>query len=333
MALPDLSQLFESLVGPAPTASGHDLSAIAIPGAETHRLAKDAAGAPCLLIRHARQVSSSGPIRLEHLLVSFNVPCTITLRGGAAESDTFTIVRCSTANTRLFPHFLRIIAPMVVALGPAPSQAALRRAISGLVDLFQALVSPGTKTIQGVWAELLLIRLSSNPSTLVSAWRRDPLEHFDFADGSQRLEVKSSNTRRREHHFSLIQLTPAAGAQVVIASVFVERAGGGTSLQKLFDETRSLVADDPIMAARFDAVFYASLGSGWADAMDESFDWELAVESVAFYAGESVPRVDNRNPQSVFEVRFRSDLGSITAVDPEQLRARGGLFATAVPSR
>lgn len=75
------------------------------------------------------------------------------------------------------------------------------------------------------------------------------------------------------------------------------------------------------------------LGSGWADAMDESFDWELAVESVAFYAGESVPRVDNPNPQSVFDVRFRSDLGSIPAVEPEQLRARGGLFATAVPSR
>lgn len=331
MAALDLLQLFQSLVMPMPATSGTDLSAVPIPGAETHRLAKDASGAPCLLIRQPAQSTRPAPIRLENLLVSFSVPCTISQRGQSQERNTFTIVRCSTANPNLFPHFLRIVSPMVAALGPAPTDAAVRRAISGLVELFQALAGPGKKTIQGIWAELLVIRLSSDPRAMVAAWHRDPSEHFDFASGPQRIEVKSSNSRRREHNFSLDQLTFTAGSQIVIASIFVERAGGGVSVRKLFDDTRALFADDPSLVTRFDSVFYNSLGSGWSDAMDEGFDREVAAESIAFYAGDTVPKVNNPTPQAVFNVRFRSDLGSTPRLEPQQLQKLGGLFAVAIP--
>lgn len=333
MAALDLLQLFQSLVAPSPSASGNDLSAVPIPDAEAHRLAKDANGSPCLLIRQLAHSARSAPIRLENLMVSFDVPCTIRHPGGSIERDTFTIVRCSTANPGLFPHFLKIISPTVAALGPSPSHAAVRRAISGLVELFQALAAPAKKTIQGIWAELLLIRLSRDPLAMAAAWHRDPLEHFDFAAGHQRIEVKSSNCRRREHHFSLDQLLPPGGSRIVVASIFVERAGGGVSLQKLFDDTRSLIVGDPLLASQLDAVFYKSLGSAWADAMDESFDLEVAVDSIAFYAAADVPRVENRSPQAVFDVTFRSDLGSAAPLGPEQLHELGGILSATVPAR
>jgi putative PD-(D/E)XK family protein DUF4420 len=316
-----------------PSASGSDLAAVPIPGAETHRLAKDASGSPCLLVRQQSHTTRSAPIRLANLFVSFGVPCAITYSGGSQEQGTFTIVRCSAADPALFPHFLRIVSPAVAALGPAPTPAAVRRAISALVELFQALTAPPKKTIQGIWAELLLIRLARDSRVLAAAWHGNPAEHFDFAAGPQRIEVKSSNCRRREHHFSLDQLTPVGGSRIVIASVFVERSGGGVSLQKLFDDTRALLAGDLALAAHFDAVFYASLGSGWADGMDEAFDWELAVDSVAFYAAAAVPRVDNPNPLLVFDVRFKADVGPSASLDPAVLEGLGGLFAAATPSR
>lgn len=332
MVPPDLLRLYESLVMPMQAASGNDLSAVPIPGAETHRLAKDSNGPPCLLIRQPSEGARPAPIRLQNLSVSFDVPCTITQAGRSQERETFTIVRCSAANPGLFPHFLRIVSPMITVLGPTPTPAAVRRAISGLVDLFQALAAPAKKTIQGIWAELLLIRLSSDPRAMASAWHRDPEEHFDFAVGPQRIEVKSSSNRRREHYFSLEQLVPAGAFRIAVASVFVERTGGGMSLRKIFEDTRGLLAADILLATRFDAVFYKSLGSGWADAMDECFDWELALESLAFYAAETVPRVENPIPQAVFDVRFRSDLASATPLAPEQLRALGGIFAASLPT-
>jgi hypothetical protein len=331
MAALDLVQLFESLVMPMPAVTGSDLAAVPIPGGDTHRLAKDSNGSPCLLIRQPPQSARSVPIRLENLLVSFDVPCVITAPGGQLERSTFTIVRCSPANPRLFPHFLRVISPLVAGLGPSPTAAAVRRMISGLVELFQALAVTGSKTIQGLWAELLLIRMSSDPPAMVAAWHRDPLEHFDFAAGPQRIEVKSSNTRQREHYFSLEQLTPFGVSRIVVASMFVERVGGGVSLRKLVDDTRALLAGDVSLTTRFDAVVYNSLGSGWADAMEECFDWELAVESIVFYAAENVPRPENSTPEAVFDVRFRSDLSSKPQLDGQHLRELGGIFAAGVP--
>jgi hypothetical protein len=185
--------------------------------------------------------------------------------------------------------------------------------------------------IQGIWAELLIIRLSRDPSAMAAAWHRDPLEHFDFIAGPQRIEVKSSSSRRREHYFSLDQLTHIRNSRIVVASVFVERAGGGVSLRKLFDDTRVLLVDDSFLATRLDTIFYSSLGSGWADAMDECFDWELAVQSIAFYDAETIPKATNLTPQAVFDVRFRSDLASATPLVRQNMEELGGLFAAVLP--
>jgi hypothetical protein len=266
-------------------------------------------------------------------MVSYDVSCTITQPSGAQEHGNFTILKCSSADPRLFPHFLGIVSPMVVALGAAPTSAAVRRAISGLVELFQALTAPTQKSIQGVWAELFLIRNSSDPITLASAWHRSTDEHFDFTAGPQRIEVKSSSNRRREHHFALAQLTSPDPAQTVIASVFVERAGGGVSLRRLFEEARSLLAGNPVLEIQFDTTFYASLGSSWSDAIDESFDWELAAQSLAFFEAKTVPMVNGPLPVTVSDVRFRSDLSAVTPLQHEDLRAAGALFAAVAPNR
>lgn len=218
---------------------------------------------------------------------------------------------------------------MVVALGPTPTSAAVRRAISGLVDLFQALTAPAQKSIQGIWAELFLIRKSADPRLVAAAWHKGAAEHFDFASGPQRIEVKSSSNRRREHNFSLAQLTSPGPSRVVIASLFVERAGGGVSLRRLFDDTRQLLSGDLNLTIQFDASFYGALGSGWSDAMDESFDWELAQESLAFFEAGSVPKVEGDIPPAVSDVRFRSDLSGLVPLEQSWLLGLGGLLAAA----
>jgi hypothetical protein len=333
MAATDLEQVFRSLVMPMATPNGHELAAVPIPGAESHRIAKDSAGSPCVLIRQRAHSSRPAPIRLENLLVSFDVPCNVRHPGGGREDDIFTIVRCLNRNPALFPHFLKIASPMITSLGGSPTPASVRRAISALVELFQALSAPAKRTIQGLWSEVLLIRRSRDPKAMVAAWHRDAYEHFDFADGPQRIEVKSNNSRRREHHFSLEQLTSTGGSQIMIASVFAERSGGGVSLQRLFDETRALLSDDPVLVSNFDAAFYGALGSSWSDAMDESFDWQLALESVTFYWAEGIPKPSNPQPEAIFDVRFPSDVGAVATASEEEREAAGGIFAAAIQQR
>lgn len=328
----DLVSLYESLVVPLGEPSGTNLSAVPIPGSERHRLAKDANGSPCLLLQQPSATTRPAPICLQNLFVSYDVPCNITNPSGAREQDNFTIVKCSSSDPRLFPHFLKIISPILIALGPNPTSAAVRRSISGLVELFRALTAPARKSIQGLWGELFLIRNSADPQVLATAWHRVPEEHYDFASGPQRIEVKSSSTRKREHYFSLPQLVPPGASRVIVASVFVDRVGGGVSLKHLFDEVRQRLSEDPVLTTQFDASFYRAIGSAWSDAFDECFDWELARHSLEFFDVNSIPKVGEPIPPAVSDVRFRSDLSAITPLSRHDLLNFGALIAAATPS-
>jgi hypothetical protein len=328
----DLNELFQSLVLPLERPSGRSLSAVVIPGSATHRLAKDSGGAPCLLLGELASAAPAAPIRLQNLLISYRVTCAISHPDGQQEEGTFAIIKCSSADPALFPHFLRILSPIITTLGASPTAAAVRRAISGLVDLFQALTAPAKKSVQGLWAELLVIRLATDPRSVAAAWHGTPVEHVDFFNGRQRLEVKSTSARQRVHHFSLVQLTPPANVRLLVASVFVEPVGGGLSLRTLSDDVRGSLASDSALLSRFDAVFYATLGTSWSDAMEECFDLELASESLRFFDSAAIPKVEGPIPTSVGDVRFTSDLSAAQPVSIDELRAAGGLFACAAPA-
>ncbi len=327
----DLCALFESLVLPRELPTGRSLSAVAVPGAENYRLAKDTNGSPCLLLRQPTSAARSAPIRLQNLMVSYGVPCVISHADHQREEGTFTIIKCASADTSLFPHFLRILSPIIETLGAEPTAAAIRRAISGLVDLFQSLTAPAKKSVQGLWAELLLMRRASDPRMLISAWHGLPYEHVDFLSGRQRLEVKSSSNRLRAHYFSLVQLRPPANSRLVVASLFVESVGGGLSLRRLFDETRSLISG-PALLMEFDAAFYSTLGAGWNEAMEECFDQELASQSLLFFDSTDIPKIEEPISPAVSDIHFVSDMSSTSPLTPEILRSAGGLFAAVVPS-
>jgi hypothetical protein len=172
---------------------------------------------------------------------------------------------------------------------------------------------------------------AAEPSTLAAAWRRDPTEHFDFFGGVHRIDVKSSSDRKRQHHFSHAQLVPPTGTRVLIASVFVERIGSGVSLKALFDRIRDLIGDTPEALVRFDATFFATIGADWSEAMDETFDWELAVESLAFFDVAAVPKVDGALSPHVTNLHYESDLSSVPPASSEFIAEQRGLFAACQP--
>jgi hypothetical protein len=189
------------------------------------------------------------------------------------------------------------------------------------------------KSIQGLWAELLLIRNASDPLAVAAAWHSTPNERVDFVNGRQRIEAKSSSTRQRVHHFSLAQLMPPASARLIVASLFIERTGGGVSLRRLVDEIRQKLVGDAELLARFDAAFYSTLGEGWSEALEEAFDLELASESLQFFDARDIPKVDRPLPSGVSDVRFNSDLSSMPTIGAVDMEGAGELFAAIIPLR
>ncbi len=332
----DLVALFNSFQPPDATLDqAARFTARSIPGYERHRLAKDVHDIPSLLISvtDAPGRERPIPIKLEHLTVQYDVDCRISRSGGNVEEGRFTVVRCTGIDKALHTYFLRIIGAIVISLGTAPSRQDVAHAINNLIVLFRTMSEKPHKSVQGLWAELFLIVRAHDTAAMVASWHVTPGDRYDFSVGNQRIEVKSTSARVRQHYFSLEQLCPPIDTTLLIASLFVEYAGGGTSVMELAEQIRSCISDKPDLLLYVDWIISLTLGERWRDALEDRFDVELAEDSLSFFEATSIPMVNRNLPASVSEVRFKSDLTNCPPADIDHFRVLGGLFLAALRKR
>lgn len=330
MSTLDLEQMLIDLPLPDGT-DGTTLRFAAIPieGMGGHRLGRGSNGEPALLFTAATGTTGRRPprIELEHITVQHDVTCWITTPAGEHTSAPFTVVQFSGGDTQLRRYFLRIAGALIASLGSAPTSLAVQDAVRQLVELFRVLAQPQRKSVQGLWAELFVLVASTDAETMASAWHSDLEDRYDFSAGDQRIEVKSAEGRVRRHRFSLSQLMPPSDATVLIASVLLERAAGGTSLEDLLDRARKRLSINALLQAKLDQVVALTLGESLPRALGMAFDWELAKQSLRFFSSTSVPSIPCGLPPEVTDVSFAADLSALEPVTMTDLD--DGLFAAA----
>lgn len=331
----NLEALLSNLQSQPIKPSGGRILAIPIPGYERHRIALDDDGSPTILIAIQPKTASTAPlmIQLEHLQVESDVSSQVTQAievtgiDGVVEEGTFTFITCCNADAGLHRYFLQIMEPIIGMLGPTPKRSDVTRAVLNLVELFRIMTRPSRGTVQGLWAELFLIARAPEVAPLVKSWHVEPEDTYDFNSGNQRLEVKSVSGRVRRHVFSLVQLLPPTGTTALFASVFVERAGDGTSLGELVETVRNRVSSDLDLMMAVDKIVALTLGNSLRQALEERFDYQLAKQSLAFYKVDDVPSISSDIPHEVSGVHFTSDITGAQTIDVKLHRREGGLFA------
>lgn len=303
--------------------------AIPLPEHPHFHLAKDGQGFPSILIsiQEGGRRSITPSITLEHVTVYFDVFCRITRNDRSAIEGKFTVIRCTGRERLLHAYFLRVARILVDLLPELPTKVELTKAISTLVELFRASTSPPRKSVQGLWAELLIIEASRKPETLVAAWHSTPLDRYDFNAADERLEVKCTAQRVRQHYFSLDQLVPLKDAKVIIASLFTEAVANGTTVIQLADSVRDKISTFPDLVEHFDRIVVMTLGENWRTAFEDIFDKQLALSTLRFYDAQTIPTIALPLPTGVSEVRFKSDLSLCEPVDMEKLQREGNLFS------
>lgn len=333
MSPPGLFGLLEQLRPPAEGSGGMRFTAIPIPGMERHRLGRGSDGQPALLLSPREEEGGRTPpsIQLEHLAVQHGVRCRLHHPDGDVLEAPFTVLRYTGGDAELRSHFVRVLGPVLLTLGDAPARSEIYRAVDGLVALFRALSKPPRKPVQGLWGELLLIACAADPLRLMEAWHATPEDRYDFSAGPERIEVKSASTRARRHRFSLGQLQPPAGTDVLIASVLVESAGAGLSLAELIQQVHSRLSEAPDLSLRVDQVVSSTLGSGLSRALELRFDRELAVDSLTLYDARDVPSIPCAIPPVVSDVRFMVDLEGLEPARPTP--SEGSLLQALLPLR
>lgn len=287
-------------------------------------IAKDHEGQPVFLLGIQSCKNRLAPIRLEHVIFESGLQCHIKQTDDTLIEGMFTVIRCINASFELQRYFLYSLLPIVLSLPANRNAEDISEAIYAIIDLFRAIKMPATKSVQGLWAELFLISKSIHPEVLIKAWHNNPEERFDFNAGIERIEVKSS-TGNRIHHFSLEQLNPPKGTEVVIASLIVQPSSGGASIFDLIESICLRVSDLSVLN-RLTEVVVRTLGEEYQYATDLRYDCEVADESLAFYYAPDVPCVSMPLPIGVSEVHFKSDLSIINPIRLNEKFGSSGLF-------
>lgn len=326
----DLKALFLDIPIPTLSASTNDnFSALPLQSGSPHRLGRDTHGRPVLMLAvNTHQPSSPLPSTvLEHITVSHNVLCQIEKADNSIEEGIFSLICCNSDSPVMQAMFLNALSILLLTITPEPTSMQISLAIRDLAELFRALSKPPTKSIQGLWAELYLISRSKKIETAIRAWHSETNSHCDFCLEQQCVEVKSSANGVRQHYFSLEQVTPQEGYEVLIASMLIEKDQTGKSIWELLEKIRPRLSKSPELAMRVERLVYNALGTNWRYVQEDRFSEKAARDSLLFFRAEDVPSIPTPIPDAVSNVRFMSDLSNVVPVAPPELRHRTGLFA------
>ena len=267
------------------------------------------------------------PVSLEHLAIRYNVLCQIMDMGEAQQQGRFTVISCESHQSDLIEYFLRTMDVHIHHIGPNPSCKQISAVVEKLIELFRALSRPSESSIQGLWAELLIISELSNPRLLLRSWHATPEDRYDFCAGEQRVEVKSASGQVRAHHFSLEQLTPPPSTAVLVVSLFVERSAEGLTVLDLVDRIQAQIQNDLSLLTHLHRNVTLTLASDWQQAASFKFNHRLAKESVRLFDAGSIPSIILPVPMEVTEVKFKANLSRTIPSDVSSLASQGGMFA------
>jgi hypothetical protein len=248
---------------------------------------------------------------LEYISVEFSRSCQLKTNKKEIEKGIYTIISLKTTYIDLQEYFFDVVYLIIKRLPENPTVRELKTEVEKLLNLFSKFSQPAIKTIQGLWAELLIIEQSSNPDYLINAWHSCARDKFDFNDGLDKIEIKSTSKTKRIHNFSIEQLNPNENSQLIIVSVFTVETGIGESVFSLVDLIQRKLNNFE-SSFRINEIIAQTLGKDFEKAFNVFYDYQLAKDSIAYFDRFDIPSINvNDIPKNVNNVRFDSDLSDL----------------------
>lgn len=290
-------------------------NAVAISDDSPHRLGISHEGYPIFFIKCSSSKRITD-INLNLFKVLFNRQCSISDNDLSSKIDgVFSIIQLNSLNPDFQKYFLEVVYLLLRRLDDKPSISVLKSEVSKLLSIFTSVKTISKEIVRGLWAELIVIKKSSNPSYLIRSWHIVPEDKFDFNDGNDKIEVKSTNGAKREHTFAIEQLNPNPGAKLLIASMFVVQTGVGKTIFDLVDEISTSINDVDVLFKLREQVTQ-TIGSNIDEVAKMYFDEVASLDSLNFYDYSSIPAISLSSiPDYVSGVHFRSDLSNIAPVE------------------
>lgn len=315
-------KIFQELKDESPT-NGDSFVIASLPSMKNHKIGITQNGQPIFFIKCDNTTKSKTlDTNLEFITVQFNRQCQLINQNKKTEEGVYTIILLKTDIEYLQEYFLKIVFVLIRNLADKPLLKDLKIEIDKLINLFSKFTKPPLKTIQGLWAELLIIEQSKNPDYLIQSWHSSSSDKYDFNDGIDKIEVKSTLKSRRIHNFSIEQLTPNKNSQLLIASIFTIETGTGTNVSDLIEKIVNRIKDKNL-SFRLNELAALTLGKDFEKSFEVYFDYQFALDSIQFYQSSDIPTIQQNNiPSNIMNVRFDCDLSNLKNWDKKGVKSK-----------
>ncbi len=268
--------------------------------------------------------NSSADLNLEYISVMFNKKCNLIDDDNRKFSKIYTVITLNRSDCDFQNYFLEVVYLILQKIPDESDGHLIKKEIDKILQLFSYSSLPAAKSVQGLWAELLVIEQSENPEYLIKSWHSQANSRFDFNDGKDKLEVKSTCLAKRIHNFSLEQLKPNENSKLIIASVFTLE----TTLGKNINDLRKMIFDkipNLEIQALLDSIIFKVLGNEISKSFDFYFDYQLAIDELKFFDSDSIPKIIDV-PAEISNVKFACDLSDIKNLSKIELKKNSSVL-------
>lgn len=286
----------------------NSFSAADLPFSKSHKIGISEENYPVFFIENS--IMGHVPsINLDLISVQYAQRCNLKINNDSHESY-YTIVRLKSIDPNIVRYFIDIVSLILVKIGEFPKQQHLINELKTLVELFRLFSNTPLNSIQGLWAELFVIERACNPSYFVKSWHVSVNDIYDFNDGFNKIEVKSTVKRQRIHHFSCEQLSPNSGSQLAICSIMMSNTGQGISVFDLKDSIEKRLSIEDRL--HLNGIIIKTLGSDFEKAVDTYFDYQKALDSYRIYNYADIPSIDtDAIANEISNLHYDCDLSNI----------------------
>lgn len=291
-----------------------------IPTLINHKIGFSIEGYPVFFIKTLYTQKKILNKSLQIIKIEFNKECALFI-DNVKEINNYTVITLKSETPEIQSYFLDIIHLSIQKIPEIPTIDEIINELNSLIMLFTDFSKAPLKTIQGVWSEMIVIENSKDVDYLVQSWHSSIFSKFDFNDGFDKIEVKSTIKNKRIHRFSMSQLSKNSTSNLIIASVMTAEVGIGINIFGIRDRIFTKLNDKNLIS-KVDEILSKTLGSDLENSIDCFFDYNYALDSLKFYQSEFIPNINFTIPMEITNINFDCDLSEINSLETITMKSK-----------
>ncbi len=195
--------------------------------------------------------------------------------------------------------------------------------ITSLEDYFKITPEKNKRDMQiGVFGELFTIKYlyDIGYQSIVDRYHTNFYSKHDVEINAKvRLEIKTTTSEKRMHHFKHNQIM-RNDVSVIVSSVLLEEAKEGVSLKEMFNMVLPLFLNPDSQFALKKLMLRCGLTEDDEEGM--SFSYEKALNDIRFYSAKMLPKIEKESFEGIYNVEYDVDCSNCQWLEIEELLNR-----------